>query len=203
MSLNMNERIVMDTLRKGNIKVTIAYDEDPSPFDDPREWDNVTTMVCFHRRYNLGDKDHGYRESSYDSWKELEEAIREEHDILAMSPLFLYEHSGITISTGPFSCPWDSLQVGFVFVDREQFEKMCGTGMTREEMEKRAEEILEHEVEAYDYYIRNEIFVITVENEVTGVVLEEVGGYIGHKWTKEVAEDLLDFYNKKYPSLFD
>jgi hypothetical protein len=29
-------------------------------------------------------------------------------------PLYLYDHSGITMSCGPFSCPWDSGQVGII-----------------------------------------------------------------------------------------
>ena len=27
--------------------------------EDPRNWDNLGTMICFHRRYSLGDK-HDY-----------------------------------------------------------------------------------------------------------------------------------------------
>ena len=39
--------------RKGNY-ITRTYQEtDP---ESPRGWDNLTTMLCFHNRYNLGDK---------------------------------------------------------------------------------------------------------------------------------------------------
>ena len=34
-------------------KLKIIRDTDPA---DPREWDNLGTMVCFHSRYNLGDE---------------------------------------------------------------------------------------------------------------------------------------------------
>jgi len=34
-------------------KIEIEPDLDPM---DPREWDNLATMVCWHRRYNLGDE---------------------------------------------------------------------------------------------------------------------------------------------------
>lgn len=40
---------------------------------------------------------------------------------VAMLPLFLYDHSGITMSTGPFHCPWDSGQVGFIYMTYEKF----------------------------------------------------------------------------------
>jgi hypothetical protein len=32
--------------------IKVSYDEDA---ESPRDWDNLGTMVCFHRRYNLGD----------------------------------------------------------------------------------------------------------------------------------------------------
>lgn len=33
--------------------INIYYDEDSQ---SPREWDNVVTFVCCHRRYTLGDR---------------------------------------------------------------------------------------------------------------------------------------------------
>lgn len=41
-------------------------------------------------------------------------------------PLFLYDHSGITISTGPFSCPWDSGQVGWIYAEKKKLIEETG-----------------------------------------------------------------------------
>ncbi len=38
-------------------RVRIIQDSDPM---SPREWDNVGKMVCWHRRYNLGDEQPSY-----------------------------------------------------------------------------------------------------------------------------------------------
>lgn len=35
--------------------IKIYHDEDA---ESPRDWDNLGEMVCFHRRYNLGDCNH-------------------------------------------------------------------------------------------------------------------------------------------------
>ena len=43
-------------VRDRRYKLEIAYDTDPQ---SPRDWGNLGTMVCWHRRYNLGD-DHKY-----------------------------------------------------------------------------------------------------------------------------------------------
>lgn len=41
-----------ETIDYNEYKIEIYYDDDPI---DPRGWDNLGTMTCFHRNYNLGD----------------------------------------------------------------------------------------------------------------------------------------------------
>ena len=55
---------------KGYI-IEIEQDENP---ESPREWDNLTTMICFHKKYNLGDK-HDIKHQDYSSWNEMEQAL--------------------------------------------------------------------------------------------------------------------------------
>ncbi|SNS23209.1 hypothetical protein SAMN05446037_1006135 [Anaerovirgula multivorans] len=47
-------------------------------------------------------------------------------------PLYLYDHSGITMSSSPFSCQWDSVQVGWIFCTKERFREE--TGYTEDEL---------------------------------------------------------------------
>jgi len=87
--------------------------------ESPREWDNLGTMVCFHRRYDLGDK-HTYNHNDYDSWEEMENAIIKNENVAVILPLYLYDHSGITMNTTGFCCRWDSCQVGFIFISKQK-----------------------------------------------------------------------------------
>ena len=82
------------------------------------EFDNLGKMVCFHKRYSLGD-DHDIHHDDFNGWDEMGEHLTKGHDAVIILPLYLYDHSGITIQTTPFSCPWDSGQVGFIYMDRE------------------------------------------------------------------------------------
>ena len=41
-------------------------------------------------------------------------------------PLYLYDHSGITMNTTGFSCPWDSGQVGWIYADADCIKKEYG-----------------------------------------------------------------------------
>ena len=58
-----------------------------SDFGNPRENDNLGTMVCFHGRYNLGDK-HNYNSNDYNSFGEMEKAIIRKENV-AVSPIFI------------------------------------------------------------------------------------------------------------------
>ena len=125
----------------------------------PREWDNMGKMVCWHRNYNLGDEQ---PTCSPDKYKMPKEYIR--------LPLYLYDHSGITISTSPFSCPWDSGVVGFIYVEKG-FE-----GMSDELLLKH----LENEVKTYDSYLTGDCHGYIIENS-QGEELAAVWGFIGEE----------------------
>ena len=131
--------------------------------ESPREWDNVGTMVCWHRRYNLGDEQptcnpnefwHGLMAERHpnipdDLDMEHVRAFLDKHYIVL--PLYIYDHSGISMSCGQFSCPWDSGQVGWIYVSKDRARReFCGT---EEEICENAETCLRQEVDTYDDYL--------------------------------------------------
>lgn len=128
----------------------IIQDNDP---DNSRNCDNLTTMVCFHKRYDLGDK-HNYKPTDFNSYEELKEEIEEDNKVLIIKPLYLYDHSGITISTSPFGCHWDSGQVGWVFVSKKQADYM---GIPTDDLTK-LEEYLEEDVKTYRQYVEGAVY---------------------------------------------
>ena len=122
--------------------------------DDPRNWDNFGTMVCFHGKYSLGDK-HNFREDDYNSWDEIKDAIKEAGGVLIL-PLGIYDHGNISIYVGTKVDKWDSGQVGFIYCTNADLER---EGIDIE----KAEELLRSEVKSYDAYLRGEIYVWGVE----------------------------------------
>ena len=120
---------------------------------DSRSWDNLTRMVCFHNRYKLGD-DHDYNKGDYNSFAELKEAIENNENVLLIKPLYMYEHSGVTISTEPFSCNFDSGQIGWVYITKETQEL---TGAPMDTLDRQ----LLGEVETYDQELRNDVYSFT------------------------------------------
>jgi hypothetical protein len=111
-------------------KLTVERDDMP---ESPREWDNLITMVCWHGRYNLGDK-HQY-DTVHDMLEDLayQAGIEYNEDIntpdlmtklapyYLIKPLYLYDHSGITMSTSdeyPYNDRWDAGCVGYAYVSK-------------------------------------------------------------------------------------
>lgn len=80
---------------KDGRKLRIIQDESPQ---SPREWDNNGWMVCLHTRYDLGDK-HDYRSEDHAGWGALKAQIEKDHDVVVILPLYLFDHSGLSIRT--------------------------------------------------------------------------------------------------------
>jgi hypothetical protein len=136
-------------MKKFELKIT----QDMNP-DSPREWDNVTTMICFHNRYDVGDK-HNYKSSNFNSWDELKQQIEIDYNVVMIKPLYMYDHSGITISTSPFGCHFDSGQIGWVFIDEVQLKLLWSD---EEFPNEKLTEIIEGDVKTYDQYLTGEVY---------------------------------------------
>jgi hypothetical protein len=183
-------------MKKYELKVV----QDESP-ESPREWDNVTTMICSHKRYDLGDE-HNYKFDNFDSWEEVKEQIETDHKVLMIKPLYMYDHSGITISTSPFGCQWDSGQIGWVFIEEKQWISIMGEDMDRSE--DRLNRIIESEVETYDKYLQGEVYqykIYEVEECNLGhqhrTLVECCGGYFDEEDCRSEGESYMEHLEKE------
>lgn len=151
----------MNILHQETVKdltIKIVLDEDPQ---SPREWDNLGTMVCQHNRYNLGDT------------KELITGNDRKNAI--MLPLYLYDHSGITMSTSPFSCPWDSGQVGYIYALPEEVRKEYNCKRITPTIRAKVLAQLEQEVKTYDQFLTGQCYGYIIERD--GLEIESCFGF--------------------------
>lgn len=185
--------------RIGNYLLQVVPDEIP---ESPREWDNLSTMVCFHGRYDLGDK-HNYDHRDYSGWEEMKSAIIKNEKPVVILPLYLYDHSGITISTSPFSCPWDSGQIGFVFVTREKAKKEFRQKRITKKIIEESLRIMQAEVETYDQYLTGDVYGYKVYEISTcdqghehKEMVDSCYGYYGEAECMEEAERVYNYIIK-------
>lgn len=180
----------MNTEYKG---YTIKIEHDEYLFD-PRDNSNIGKMICFHGRYSLGDR-HDYKHKDYSSWEELEKQLIKDFRNDLILPLYLYDHSGITMNTTGFGCRWDSGQVGFIIVDREGLKECCGINRITKLNKDKILQWLEGEVEAYDRYIRGECYLYNILDE-DGEEVESCRGYDDEEDCLEEAKGVIDYMVK-------
>ena len=144
---------------------TIKIEQDVYFDLNPRtENDNASKMVCFHGRYLLGDK-HNLNSEMFDSWEEMKKHLMKKEDACIIIPLYLYDHSGITMSTSPFSCRWDSGQVGYAYMSRKMITENYGGKYVTKKLKERAEKLIRGEVKEYDLYLTGQIYRYTIKDE--------------------------------------
>jgi len=134
---------------------SITIEGEDEAFHHPRrDQDNLGTLIWWHKHYTSPDENEfsDYEELlehlagvSFDdleqrNWEDVyklkgrwrsERFVKEyihkkAHENAVILPVYMYDHSGITINTDGFSCPWDSGQVGVIFCTRERFLKETG-----------------------------------------------------------------------------
>ncbi len=224
----------LHTETHAHCKIRIVTDDSPS---NPREDDNLGTMVCWHGRYTLGDEQPSHdaaehklkllRDAGEDAFvdglearyeaitlrldrentgpnpiryggdaycrlfEEAAKPILAERDALlakhyTILPLYLYDHSGITMSTGRFSCAWDSGKVGFVYCSLKQARSEYASALAKANtdlgwetvipwgegktatLREAVSEVMTQEVKTYDQFLTGEVYGYTVTHNETG-----------------------------------
>ncbi len=159
----------------------IFHDDNP---ESPRQWDNLGKMVCFHGRYNLGDQ-HDFNDP-----EEFQEWVEKNINDLIIHELYLYDHSGITMSIKPFSCSWDSGMVGIIYVEKEKVKKEYGWKRISKKRDDKIKERLKCEVEVYNQYLTGDVYgyIVTDEN---GDEVDSCWGFYGIESVTEEVNSIL------------
>lgn len=172
-------------------KLTLSIEQDDSP-ESPREHGGLSKMVCFHRRYQLGDK----HDLTIEEAKALYPKMQKEGVAL---PLYLYDHSGIGMSTSntqyPFNCPWDSGQVGFIYADRKMILEMFGKEKLTKGMKEACLSNLQKEVETYNQYLQGDVYGYVIKDE-QGDCIDSCWGFYGEEDAKEQGASALKWQNE-------
>ncbi|MFI3226497.1 MAG: hypothetical protein R3Y09_03700 [Clostridia bacterium] len=241
-----------------DMMLMILQDDDAQ---NPRkDWDNNGTMICFHKRYNLGDehefnepykffeeylyenesldniinfardslfvdvtynrRSKGYEIYNRDSLSTgfykhefIEGALKDIKDDLALSilealptkelkrlfeknnlilPIYLYDHSGITINTTGFGCKWDSGQLGYIYESHKSISERYEQGTLAQKIDK-ARESLIREVSVYDWYLTGETYGYKYfEN---GAEKDSCWGFYGY--VEDLKEPISEFLPEK------
>ena len=176
-----------------NDKYKLEIFDDLNPCS-PREFDNLGTMVCFHRRYMLGDETE-LKSSDFSSWEELESYLYKEEDALIAIPVFMYDHSGLWINTTGFSCPWDSGQVGYIYVSKEKVRREYSCKRISKKLKKMIREMLCSEVDLYNDYLCGNVYGFTLTDKENA---EEINSSCGFYGTDYIENGIFDYVSSYF-----
>lgn len=142
-------------------------------------------------------------------YKEAMEMLKES-DVVIL-PVFVFEHSGTSISVSEFGDRWDSGQAGWIYTTKEnvretlinwgaKYEDKNGNliDVTKENWKEAAIVNLKGEIRFYNMYLHGEVYgIITEEYDIDNDDWEEKDscwGFFNDKWGDELIKDVaLDF----------
>lgn len=162
---------------------TIKVEQDDNATNPIKDWDMFGVFTCFHRNYDLCCKRNQFKNQD-----EFLEFLKKENPVRL--PLYLYDHSGITISTGDFMDRWDSGQVGYIWVTKQDIKNEFGCKRITKKILEKVYSLLRNDVENFDKYLTGDVYQYTIE-DAEGNVVDSCGGYFPTKryGTDEVVEE--------------
>jgi hypothetical protein len=193
----MTEKIIT----VGNMKLTIEQEDSPR---SPREDDNFGTIAYKHRDYKLGEEvindicdwlaeklglaDMEYKQNNATRLEYEKKFMDPNISGFVALPVFLYDHSGITISTGSFNDRFDSGQLGYIYVSKEKVIEEYGD--FSQESQDKAIALMESEIKTFDQYVIGDVYSFKEEEiikcEHCGHIefeqKDSCGGFYGTDW---------------------
>jgi hypothetical protein len=170
-----------------HLGLRVSIQQDDSSTSDPRGWDNLGHMICWHPHYKLGDEQFSGPEDVGGSrtMQDVSRWLFRERKATVMLPLYLLDHSGITMSAGaPIyrhspkdkavraagrfmgdDAGWDTSMVGFIYATKEA-----------EAETPDVVKYLRGEVETYDDFLTGNVYGYVVEDR-DGEVLDSCWGF--------------------------
>lgn len=119
---------------------------------------------------------------------EMAMALTEKFYVIA--PCWLYDHGGITMSRGS-QCMWDSGQVGFQYISLRKLREVYGADQTEEQLRGLGKKVLDEELEAYDQYLRGDVYGYVIE-DADGIEVDSCWGYFGFQYAKDSANEAVE-----------
>jgi hypothetical protein len=189
---------------------TIKIEQEDQPLN-PRGDDYDTplgTLVAIHRRYDLGDDKHlsdgtKLKSQDFNGWDAMIAHVDKVEGGIIYLPVYMYDHSGITINTTGFSAcdsqRWDWGQLGFIYISKKKARETYGWKVLNKARIAKIEEYLRSDIETYDDYLTGNVYCYTIELP-DGEEDDTCGGYYGSDHEKsgllEQAKNAVDCHIK-------
>ena len=196
-------------------KYTVKIKQDTDPLNPRADYDNLAVMSCTYPNYNLGDNEPDLSPEELHAillWQDgqKEEAIQychynldedearqwlKEQDRIFALPLYLYDHSGISISTGRI-CTWDSSAIGYIYLTAARARSEMQWKLLTKGRIKKLYEYMNGEIETYDQYLTGDVHGYIIEDQ-NGDEVESCWGFFGSDYCEQEADRVVQYLTKR------
>jgi len=167
--------MLVDTIEYRGHKIKVYYDDMGQDFDPRAEDYNFGNMAIYHGRYTLGDR---LCKENFPEPEDIIAWIKSQGKEVISLPIFMYDHSGICLNTSGYSCPWDSGQVGFIYITRKEAREKMEVSRITQKQEKKIIEWLRGEVEHYSQFLEGHVYYFDACDENDDSI-DCCSGYVG------------------------
>ena len=187
----VNLKQIVNYIRQGETRLRLSYNRHERNWFlyELHEEDN-SILAYDHYVYDLED----YIIENL-TVKECFDILEKYADIIHL-PLYIYEHSMISIRTGSFGDRWDSGFYGFIWTDKELVNSAYGDV---KDWKRYGYNLMESDVKLYDMYLQGSVYIIKIspydpeKQDFDFFHSECVGGFYsdayGDDLYDEIAED--------------
>ena len=177
----MTDVIKSVNLKDGNVLEIYQMTNPQNPRNTDFDEGNIGTIAAFHKSYSLADANVPFKSDDFESWDEMESHITHTLRAIVSLPLYMYDHSGITIATTPFSCAWDSGQIGYIYTTAKRLSELGVNIKDDEDFEtykNRIKKSLEAEVKTFDQYVTGDVYGFEIK-DAEGEYVNGCSGFYG------------------------
>lgn len=174
-------RDIVEEKQVGYLTVRVMRDE---MCPSPRENDNLGDMHLFHKRYDFENVDN----------LSNSDALRLCNSAQQISlPVFLYDHSGIALSTESFigraqHASWDSGMIGWITVSKEKIRQEFDWKVIGKVRLQKVYRWLDAEVREYNEWLQGNCYCYETFN-AEGDGVDSMSGYVGDGGIAEALAD--------------
>ena len=164
-----------------------------------REYDCNVGKFAVRKSCKYAD-DEANLDLEFCSREDDEKALDADKNIAAYLPVYVYDHSGVTMNTTGFYCPWDSGQIGYIVALRDDVKAIQPSWKII--TKKRREIILEWlrgEVETYSAYMSGDVYGFQIvelsdpDDPDSGEIADSCWGYYGDDGLNAIREEYPEF----------
>jgi hypothetical protein len=166
-------------LTVNNVDIVVKYDDFPI---DPIEYSEIA-FILFHKKYDLGNE-HDMNIEDYATWEEMQAELESTFDYV--TPVYMYEHSGVALKTTSFGDRWDSGQIGFACANYKDL------GLTEWQD---VDQLISNLLHEYQNYINGETYCVFIYDSETKEQIDCMSGFSSEEEAIQSATEQANRYN--------